>query len=188
MLYKIAPFILLVSFASAASISISGTSVYEPDESTLLSENSYISVGYFDNTFSAFSGLSSRTWADINSADYIEVFNSFITPAGEASGSGSATGILGTKLYAWVFDVTSAPASVSGQAYGLFSSTASNWLATGDNFLTDFNFLDVADIDESTFGSVVAGGVSLAVPEPSTYAAITGVLALGFAFFRRRRA
>jgi hypothetical protein len=178
------------SSSVATTISISGTTVYKSDGSTLLPQGSYISVGYFGSSFSNFSGLSSRTWADITSTDYTEVFNSTVSPAGEASGSGTGNGILNETLYVWFFDSNATPTNVSSQEYGLYTGSDANWTASGDNIFSDFNFLDINIIDSAVFGSDLGpSSISLqAVPEPSTFAALSGFFALTWVMLRRRRA
>lgn len=188
--YILIPVLLIAPIVSsiATTISISGNTVFKSDGSTLLPNGSYISVGYFGSTFSDFSGLSTRNWVDITSTDYTEVFNSTVSPAGEASGSGTGNGIINETLYVWFFDTNSAPSDINSQEYGLFTGSDANWTAKGDNIFSDFNFLDVNIIDSAVFGSDLgASSISLqAVPEPSAYAALAGLLALGWVMVRRR--
>lgn len=74
-------------------------------------------------------------------------------------------------------------------------SGGSDFLSTNNNAIGEFLSLSPAQLSSSTFGvsynydnfngSLGDGSIS-AVPEPSTYAAILGLLAVGFAAWRRR--
>jgi len=178
-----------VSSLTAVNVTIGGTTVFQSDGSTALSAGSFISVGYFDGSFSDFAGLSARTWADINTADYTEIFNSTLSSAGEWAGGASPSGISGQKLYAWTFDSLVAPTNVNSQEYGLFTGSDAEWTARGDSpFPPEFNNLTVSLVDTAVLGSTSGGNISLAaVPEPSTYAGLSGLLVLGYVIVRRRK-
>ena len=87
----------------------------------------------------------------------------------------------GTALYMWVFNDT---AGATADEWGIYSS--SNWVMPND--------LGIVSLSSSLIDNVVAGGTSganftlVAVPEASTYAALSGLLALGCVMVRRRRA
>jgi hypothetical protein len=77
----------------------------------------------------------------------------------------------------------------AGDDYGLiWFSTGSATLGTSDTFgFQDFGTLPS---DGSTISNGGTPGLALnaIVPEPSTYAALAGVFALGYVMVRRRRA
>jgi len=184
-------FLASAAHAAALIVALSGNTVYRSDESTALPSSSYLSVGYFDDTFTDFAGLAVRTWADVTAADYTEVYVSAINPTGEFSGaSTNLTELLGKDLYVWVFDTSDAPIFVSTQEFGLFTGSTADWTGKDDApFPPQFNNLRVAEIDTAAFGKVLAGGVSLsAVPEPQTYALLAGICALLSISLRRRKA
>lgn len=175
--------------ASAAVISLTGGTVYRSDETTPLAQGSYLSAGYFDDTFSDFAGLAVRSWADVTASDYTEVFASTINPTGEFSGASlNLTGLLGKQLYVWVFDSVGAPVFVNAQEVGLFTGSTADWTGKGDAPIPPlFNTLRVSEIDSAEFGKVLADGVSL-VPEPSAFALIAGLCGLLHIAARRRHA
>jgi len=181
---------LITASSFATTVSFSGSSIFLSDGFSLVPQSSHISAGYFDGAFTDFAGLDSRTWTDINSADYIEVFSASVNPAGAGAGSGSATGIIGEKLYVWVFNSVGAPVgAVNTQEHGLFTGSDGAWTAEGDNFISDFNFLDVNIIDNAVYGSDLGANVSLAaaVPEPSAFALLAGAFGIAAVMVRRRR-
>lgn len=182
-------FLASAAHAAASVVSLSGNTVYRSDESTALPSSSYLSVGYFDDSFSDFAGLAVRTWADVTAVDYTEVYVSAINPTGEFSGaSANITGLLGKHLYVWVFDSSNEPVFVNAQEVGLFTGSTADWTGKGNAAIPpQFNTLRVSEIDSAQYGKVIAGGVSL-VPEPQTYALLAGICALLSISLRRRKA
>ncbi|WP_244648130.1 MULTISPECIES: PEP-CTERM sorting domain-containing protein [unclassified Lentimonas] len=177
--------------ASATTISLSGSFVYESDGTTKVSTGDYVSVGYFSDGFD-FSSIPTLTWDALGASSYTELTGSYgITSDGVSGGGGTATGILGKTLYVWFFADASVPTSpdlIGSQEFGLFSGSGADWTAKGDNPFSDFNNLSVSGITDNEYGSIIGGGVSLSpVPEPSTYAALAGLCALGAVMVRRRR-
>lgn len=177
----------------ATTISLGGSTVYESDALTALNSGGEVSVGYFVDAFD-FSSITSDTWNDILNVSYFELSGTYsLSSDGVASGIGTSTGISGKKLYVWFFNGSIATDQQIGssQEFGLFTGSSPEWTAKGDSPFTDFNDLLVPDVSSAVYnyGSVVTGGIALqAVPEPSTYAALAALCALGTVALRRRRA
>jgi hypothetical protein len=141
-----------------------GDFVYGSDESTLLPTGSHLSVGYFADGFTDFAGLEARTWSDVKSADYTEVFVSTINPDGRLSGNSSEIGdILGKQLYLWIFDSLGAPIEVRGQEFGLFTGSNSEWTGKGpsEGVLIFSNFLLPETVTNAVLGKLVTNGIAL---------------------------
>jgi hypothetical protein len=96
------------------------------------------------------------------------------------------------------FDVLGQPI-VSSDLFGILTFTGGSTTAangTSYEIWTDATWDIPADGGTETFNSgalvqldsVAAGSVGSVVPEPSTYAALSGLLALGYVMARRRRA
>jgi len=91
----------------------------------------------------------------------------------------------GTQLYTLVWNTTLT------EQFGLFTADAASWTVPASN---DFGIINLANSDFPTSGEALIpgsgfdGSNGLVVPEPSTYALIAGVLALGLVAYRRRRA
>jgi hypothetical protein len=81
----------------------------------------------------------------------------------------------------------------SGSTGSLFFSSYTTAELSSDGFLTNGTIRVNGSIDASQFTLVEANGgvyvnlTASAVPEPSTYAALAGILTLGFVIVRRRR-
>ena len=65
------------------------------------------------------------------------------------------------------------------------STTVSGWMQISYNLDGSLTLYDFAY--DASGASIMAGATTSAVPEPSTYAAMFGLTALGFAAYRRRR-
>ena len=183
----LANLLLLAVANGAVTISVianSGSGLYQDSLGGSLADGSLLRYGFFDET--SFDGLSSSA-----QQDYTQV-NALFTEVGTASASSGAilslnnsfTGLsAGDKLYTWVFNTADA---ASATEWGVFSSSNTLWDVPAD--------LGTATLSTSTVDNVVIGGISganftlTAVPEPSTYAMLSGLCVLGFAALRRRRA
>jgi hypothetical protein len=147
--------------------------------------------GYLDETAYDLLGANQTDYASVDA-----VFNTLgsgvVNGSGEIFSLGNAVVIPtspekpqpGDNLYMWVFN--SAVAS-SATEWGVFSS--STWIMPND--------LGIVSLTSSLIDNVVVGGTSgsdftlasvAPIPEPSTYAALAGLLALGYVVVRRRRA
>jgi hypothetical protein len=150
--------------------------------------------------FSAFGGTSLTVGSALSGSGNDEIVGVFtMTDFGGASGfSGTLTGInvvsgslaAGQQLAIyWFPTITTTSIAGSVSEYGFFRSDSpvSNsdigFIMPGDGSNVNLFALTVSatgDLAESALTAV-------AVPEPSTYAAIFGALALGFVAYRRRR-
>jgi hypothetical protein len=98
----------------------------------------------------------------------------------------------GSAITFGIYDVNNGSALVGSQTTA-FSSLTNSFQTVSFDFVapsTNLTFR-ISDASGGTVDTdVAAGNASIAlktIPEPSTYAAIAGVLALGFAFWRRQR-
>lgn len=77
---------------------------------------------------------------------------------------------------------------VNGNSVSVTASAANQVVSLGNFNAGDFITFDLSGLsDGASFDNFMIAGTAV-VPEPSTYAAIFGVIALGFAAFRRRKA
>jgi hypothetical protein len=159
-----------------------------PDAETPVPERSFASVGYFADGFADFSGLYGRDWAEVTTADYIEVFRADVLSSGMLSGSTGVSGIEGRQLYLWVFDEAGSPESVGQSAFGLFTGGL-DWLAKGDGIIPfEQNRLLVDSVTTAAYGSIVDHGIALApIPEPDLLAVLLGLVSLWFGTRKRIR-
>lgn len=183
-----------LSISSASAITISGTAVSGLDP--LASGQTAIFV--VDTAGDGFSGITVgddlSAGQTLGTDDYIvsitftqsipavlnvASFTSFIFNQGD--GGVAADDNFGI----YVFDGTTTATAAAG-TYGI--ATDSSWTIPTNNAST-WDFQPVADVDSfaTVSGLSIATAVS-AVPEPSTYAALSGLLALGYVMVRRRRA
>lgn len=169
------------------SVVVSGGGVLLPDKTTPLPEGSHASVGYFDEGFADFSGLYGRDWAEVTTADYIEVFRPDVLSSGSLGGSAGINGIEGRQLYLWLFDTPHEPESVGQNAFGLYTGGI-DWLAKGDGIIPfEQNRLLVDSVTQAAYGSIVKNGIALApIPEPNQIAVVTGLVCLVLVVWKRR--
>jgi len=173
-----------------AAIGISGTSL---NGATSLAAGD---VGvYVISDGTAFSSVSIATGANIlDSASYGAGFtvlgsNTATSFGGTFLGSGHGTDIsfANASFAVFVFEASTTTA-IDNDSYNVW--TDSSWtLPTVDgntfSFAADPTGTEIQQLNgASTFG----GTVGAAVPEPSTFAALTGLCALGAVMVRRRRA
>jgi len=147
-----------------------------------------ISVGYFSDTFSDFGGLSSRSWADITATDFSEISSGLINPAGEWAGGSDEDGILGEKLYVWVFDSLSLPTFVNDVEFGLYTGSSADWTGKADNTGVPpiTNVLSINSVDSVIYGTDLGDNLAL-VPEPVQVTAIAGLIGLVVVLRKRKR-
>ena len=169
------------------SLTIVGTSPqYRLSDNSTVADNTIIDVGFLDEA--AFDSLTSS-----QQTDYVFLtgvsgpFSSYYSSDSVFSGGsiiviGDTTNTMptSTQLSVIVFDD-------SNNEIGIFSSSDPDW--TSSSFSSGTTTLNSNLIDSSKVGSFTTGSsVSLAaIPEPSTYAAIFGALALGGVIWQRRR-
>jgi hypothetical protein len=189
--YLIALFAL--PFAASASIAISGTALQNVDG---LSGGDY-GILLVDTSGSAFDaaalasinqGLDLSSGASFGSNYYVAGTNSAASVFGSISlgfstgtfdiVGASAVASAGDSFAVLTFDGSSST-SVGGTTYEIW--TDAGWTLPNDGAAETFGGL----YTKYTSGSAGATG-TVAVPEPSTYATLAGLLALGFVMLRRR--
>ena len=182
---------LALSSKAAVAISVvanSTTGTYLDTSGELLTNSSVYSYGFLDE--SAYNNLSVTEQLDYSavSAVFSELGNGVIPSSGEIFSLGNSHSIPtpptepqpGSSLYMWVFND---PAASTATAWGIFG--ASSWVMPNDLGNTS---LTSSLIDNIVFGSSSGDNYKLqAIPEPSAYATILGLLGLGYAVFCRRR-
>jgi len=187
---KISLLVLAVASASIlnAAVGISGTSL---NNATGLAAGE---VGvYLISDGTAFSSVSIAAGADIlDSASYGAGFT-FLGSNTAASGFGSVTlasghgadfSSAGNAFALFVFE-TSDTTALLGDTYNVW--TDATWtLPAADGVTASFNPAPSGTQIQQLSGASAFAGV--VVPEPSTYAALSGLLALGYVMVRRRRA
>lgn len=161
---------------------------------TSIQENSS-NLTYLNTNFREVFSTTVGTGADGANGYFSTVSNNIDTTA-------SGLNVSGAMLYYWVFN---APSQVSATEQGIF--TSSLWeIPSGNgsvldlsNITTDIgdltgqsnSLLPSAKIVVGSFGTATYEGFSsfglAAIPEPSTFAGLMGLAALGFAATRRRR-
>jgi hypothetical protein len=179
-----------LSHATTVNFSLNpGAAVfYGEDGNIMTSADSTVQVGTFSvwDFGSAVTDLGTMGFSEFAaSGNTYDLFSTL----GILSGTGSLNDVSGNafdgdQVYVVVTDTDTG-------SFGVFSGTnGSNWtfpanLGGAGDTLSVFNL--VSDIDQVAGAQSFASGFQV-VPEPSTYAALSGLLALGYVMVRRRRA
>ena len=179
--------LLLSAVAANASITISGTSIFSADLNGLTtgvfvsSNTSAFDVSLFDFSESLDAGLSFASGTSFNG--YTVLGSASINPAGTGSalvsgvtynlGAGVATG---NEIGVLAFNNSTA-ATIAGEAFSIFTG---GWTVPADGAN-----LGLTGGPSPSFAGAT-GSFSSVVPEPSSYALLGGLLALGCVMLRRR--
>ena len=180
--------LLLSSIAANASITISGTSIFSADLNGLStgvfvsSSSSAFDINLFNFSGAVAEGTSFTTGTALNG--YTVLGSAAINPAGGSSAlvsgvtynlsSGVATGnAIGVLAF-----TSSAASALGGDTYSIFTD---GWTVPSDGAN-----LSLTGTGAPSFASSAGTGSVTAVPEPSTYATLAGLLALSFVMLRRR--
>ena len=183
--------LLLSSVAANASITISGTSILSSDLNGLStgvfvsSTTSAFDVSLF-GTESVAIGTSFATGTALNG--YTILGTASINPAGGAGsalvsgvtynlGGGVSTGnAIGVLAFA-----SSTTSAIAGDSFSVFTGSPSEWLVPADGAN-----LSLTGTGIPSFAGSSGSGSVVAVPEPSAFATLAGICALGFVMLRRR--
>lgn len=181
--------LLAAAGVSYASITISGTSLFSSDIADyttgvyISASSSTFAEGDFASIDAGLSFTTGTAWSLGGNTYTVLGSNSIITNSGSGVfSSGSATYDLstdvatGNEIGMLVFLASSGSTS-SGDTFRIYTG---DWLVPADG------------TNQGVTGSTApytgaAAGAGTVVPEPSTYAMIAGMLALGYVMVRRRR-
>ncbi|HAV12619.1 MAG TPA: hypothetical protein DCX06_03845 [Opitutae bacterium] len=172
----------LFSFSFAQNISLqlianSSTGLIQSEEGASLANSGFARVG----TFSDLVGLDSFATAESKFTE----FTNFTSSGGLFQGINNVSnqGATGALLYIFVTDIADVN---NANEFGIFGS--SSWTVAIPGGLSN---LVSSQTQSALAGSIVAGSPNTyrleAVPEPSAYAAIAGLLALSWVAIRRRK-
>lgn len=163
---------------------------------TATAVTSNLSAGPFDN----FSTLTSNGQAATNALGFLNTAPVNIVFRADVS---SAVSDYATWVFSFGAITAGSPAtlnlaySVNGSSYTALSATGITATDTAYTvalpaLTTDVLYIQVgfgaAGLNAVTIDNVAIGATVVAIPEPSSFAAIAGVALLGFAAYRRRRA
>lgn len=171
------------------------TGKYVDPNGSALNEGSLALVGRLDlDSYNALSAAQKLSFSEVSSTFSVistdkdpftaSASGEYNINTGTVTNANGATS--GDQLYSWVFDSSSGSTAT---AWGIFTSTNSLWQYPNDPGAA------VVSISNgpmsSIFGSIESGSPDSfklqAIPEPSAYATILGLLGLGYAVFCRRR-
>jgi hypothetical protein len=198
--------LLLTTLSCSLSFGQSYTAVIETN-SLLSSSGATLSFGdsingsivnVFHGVVDASTDLDALFDPLVSSENFVSLNNELSNISWSALSSSSANGVewttnfdesisVGQKVIIAAVNAVS-PSSISaGSELGIFESV--DFLSNQQNAVIGFTFDENAyNIIVGTAGTQSANLVGFtAVPEPSTYAALLGALALGFVVYRRRR-
>ena len=180
--------LLLSAVAANASITISGTSIFSADLNGLTtgvfvsSSNATFDVTLFDYPESLEAGLSFASGTSFNG--YTVLGSAAINPAG--GGSALVSGVTynlganvatGNEIGVLAFNNTTAT-TIAGEAFSVFTG---GWTVPADGAN-----LSLTGTGSPSFAGATGTSGTVAVPEPSAYALLGGLLALGCVMLRRR--
>ena len=178
--------LLLSSVAASASVTLSGTSIFSSAINGLTTGVFVVSdSNSFDESLFNFSGaLAADTSFALGTSigNYTVLGGLSINPAGSNSVLGSGitynlTGNIaqGNEIGVLTF-ASSTTSATAGDTYSLFTG---DWYVPADG-------ANATLTGGGPYGGAAVGAGSVAVPEPSTYATLAGLLALSFVMLRRR--
>jgi hypothetical protein len=161
-----------------------------------LAAGNYVSVGFFDPSLDlvAFANdlkALADAWNEYGSTTVQTVFGE----PGRFAGSGSSMDPVfdDQQIFLWIFQTSNNSAPLTGFAnvlgYGLYTSTAPNWIFPAQGSLPPLNTVSVnsSEVNEALFGGFDASSLVLQpIPEPSTWMLL--LLSAGplYLFARRR--
>ena len=167
---------LLARFATAAAcfFALSSTAT------ALVSSTIYVSAGSFGSPYYSF-------YENSNLTGLLDI------------STGGADSLLTSETYTFVKDSTSHPFYVSDQGYNAMSSifninidgdgSYTSGIRGGESLTLSFNNFNVESDTLSYYCSAhsnMLGSFNVAVPEPSSFAAIFGLMGLSVVLFRRK--
>ena len=180
--------LLLSSLAANASITLSGTSLFGANISGLSTGVFVVAdSSSFDESLFNFTGAVA---AD-TSFSLGTVLNGYTVLGGLTINAAGSNGVLGSgitynlggniaqgnEIGVLAFATSSTASAAAGDTYSLFTN---DWVIPADG-------ANASLTGGGPYGGAAAGtGSVTAVPEPSTYATLAGLLALGFVMLRRR--
>lgn len=188
---------LLAGFTQLQAVQISGTAInpaLENDGSTVSGDQLVLFVVDRDNN--GFGGVTSAD--DLNQGTILNN-DDYILARGSTTSFGPTSGFAGFSSFSFTlgdndiqggdefavyfFDNTASTATAATDGFYALATDGTWQLPTNNSATFDFN----ANADSDSFQQLSGVQAVNPVPEPSTFAALAGILALGFAMVRRRR-
>jgi hypothetical protein len=161
-----------------------------------LADGNYVRLGCFDPGFNLLANANNMTalsgaWNEFGFTTIRPIFGQPGRFAATLSGSDPLFD--GQQMWLWILrtagDTAPAPDMSNVMEYGVYSSTAPNWLFPAQGTVPPGNTASVnsSEVDQAAFGSFDANHLFLEVPEPSAFGLFTIGLALFSAFRLQRR-